>query len=272
MSAALKLAAALWLAVAAAAQASPAPPSRTQAVDALAAANAAARQRPSPDRFQGARAIYSFMPGAIYELITQPGFISTILLEPGETLHDIAAGDTSRWTVTEARAEGDVAGRTIVMVKPRAANLRTNIILITSRRTYAIEAVSQTGKAYSSEIAWTYAGLPRAEAPNKATPAETRYRIRAVRGPKPAWMPTRVYDDGRQTWIEFTPTAAQTELPPVFVLTAQGTELANYRLVDGRYRIDRIFDRAELRLGDRAPVVVRIERVAPRTVVHGGRP
>jgi type IV secretion system protein TrbG len=272
MRAASLFVATLWLAFATIAQASPAPRIRTDAIEALAAANAAARQRPTPDRFQGARAIYAFMPGAIYELITQPGFISTILLEPGETLHDIAAGDTSRWTVTEARAEGDVAGRTIVMVKPRAAGLRTNIILITSRRTYAIEAVSQTGRAYSSEIAWTYAAPAPAAAAEKSSILTTRYRIRAVRSAPPRWMPTQVFDDGRQSWIEFPPGAAQTELPPLFVLTPQGAELANYRLVDGRYRIDRIFDRAELRLGGRAPVVVRIERITPRAAVRGGRP
>ncbi len=76
-------------------------------VQTLAAANGAARQRPTADAFDAARHVYRYQPGAIYELYTNPNFISTILLEPGETLNDIAAGDTSRWMVTETTAETD---------------------------------------------------------------------------------------------------------------------------------------------------------------------
>ena len=49
----------------------------------------------------------------------------------------------------------------------------------------------------------------------------------------------------------------------------------NYRVQGRRYMVDRIFDVAELRLGTRAPNIVRIEREgAPqrRTARPGGRP
>ena len=55
-------------------------------MDLLAAANVAARQRPDRQSFAQARQIYTYASGAIYELYTNPNFISTILLEPGETL------------------------------------------------------------------------------------------------------------------------------------------------------------------------------------------
>src|SRR5690606_37842450 len=95
-----------------------------------------------------------------YELYTNPNYVSTILLEPGETLNNIAAGDTSRWMVTQADGETEGEGRTIVLVKPQAAGLRTNVVLITDRRTYLIEAISQSGSAYSAQVAWSY---PQAE-------------------------------------------------------------------------------------------------------------
>ena len=66
------------------------------AVDTLENVNAAARQRPGGGRFMAARQIYVYAPGAIYELYASPSFVSTILLEPGESLNDAAAGDTSR--------------------------------------------------------------------------------------------------------------------------------------------------------------------------------
>lgn len=227
-------------------------------VELLAAANGAARQRPDRESFAQARQIYTYAPGAIYELYANPNFISAILLEPGETLNDVAAGDTARWMVTEAQAEAEVDGRTIVLVKPQAANLRTNIVLVTSRRTYTIEAVAQSGQTYSTEIAWCY---PERAAPSaNVNDLNFSYRIRTTRGSRPVWLPTRVFDDGRRTWIEMPQQASSTDLPPLFVITGEGVELVNYRLQGDRYMVDRVFDIAELRLGTRSPIIVRLER------------
>jgi type IV secretion system protein VirB9 len=235
----------------------------------LLAANAAARQRPSTEAFDGARQIYAYEPGALYELYANPNYISTILLEPGETLIDIAAGDTARWMVTETAAETQAEGRTIVLVKPQTRGLRTNIVLITDRRTYLIEAISQTGEAYAAQIAWTYPRETLTQAPVIAIDRiNLDYRIRTIRGRAPVWTPVRVFDDGRRTWIEFAPEVAAADMPPLFVMTGEGAEIANYRVAGRRYMVDRLFDAAELRLGVRAPVVVRIERISalpPRT-------
>jgi P-type conjugative transfer protein TrbG len=228
---------------------------------ALASANDASRQRPSRQSFQEARYIYSYEPGAIYELYTNPNYVSTILLETGETLNNIAAGDTSRWMVTQAEGETDSEGRTIVLVKPQAANLRTNIVLITDRRTYLVEAISQTGAVYSAQVAWRYPlNTEVSPAPSAVANLNFDYRVRTVRGRAPVWAPSRVFDDGHQTWVEFGPGVAASDMPPLFVITPDGAELVNYRVQGQRYMVDRIFDIAELRLGTRAPIVVRIER------------
>jgi type IV secretion system protein VirB9 len=224
----------------------------------LAAANGAARQRPEARGFAQARQIYTYAPGAIYELHANPNFITAIFLEPGEALNDVAAGDTARWLVTEAEAEAEVDGRTVVLVKPQAANLRTNIVLVTNRRTYVIEAVAQAGRAYAAEIAWCYP--ERAASRANVSDLNFSYRVRTMRGRAPAWLPTRVFDDGRRTWIEMASQTAALELPPLFLVTGEGVELVNYRVQGDRYMVDRIFDVAELRLGTRKPVVVRIER------------
>jgi len=248
-------------------------------VEILAAANDASRQRPTREGFESARHVYAYAPGAIYELYTNPNYVSTILLEPGETLNSIAAGDTSRWMVTQADAETEGDGRTVVLVKPQAPNLRTNVVLITDRRTYLIEAISQNGSAYSAQVAWSY---PPSDATQESTTPIDRlnlnYRIRTVRGSRPVWSPTRVFDDGRRTWIEFDVRVSAADLPPLFVITGEGAELVNYRVLAGpngqRYEIDRIFDVAELRLGTRAQIIVRVERnpvsLAPRR--RSGRP
>lgn len=236
-------------------------------VQILAAANVAARQRPGRDGFSAARHVYSYAEGALYELYTSPNFISTVLLEPGEHLIEIAAGDTARWMVSQATTESEREERTIVLIKPQAAQLRTNVVLITDRRTYLIEAISQAGEAYSAQVAWAYPSenIPRL-APATTQAHRDDYRVRAVRGRRPAWTPIRVHDDGARTWIEFPRVAAALDLPPLFVITPEGAEIVNYRVERGaegpRYEIDRVFDVAELRLGARAPTIVRIERMS----------
>ncbi len=233
-------------------------------------ANGAARQRPDRSGFEAARYVYTYAPGALYELYTNPDFISTILLEEGETLQDVAAGDTSRWLVTETTTDGASAPRTIVLVKPQAANLRTNIVLVTDRRTYLVEAMSQASEAYSAQIAWCYPRDPGAEGLQTASIGALNfdYRVRVTRGRRPAWAPVRVFDDGRRTWIEFSGATEAADLPPLFVITSEGVELSNYRIDGRRYMVDRVFDIAELRLGARSPIIVRIERLSvppPRT-------
>lgn len=249
-------------------------------VETLAAANSAARQSPTRDGFVQARHVYAYQAGAIYEVYAHPSYVSMVLLEPGEALTDIAAGDTSRWMVTQAESETAEDPRTVVLVKPNASGLRTNIVLITDRRTYLIEAIAQSGSAYSAQIAWSY---PRSETTAPVALLDSinlNYRIRTTRGARPAWVPMRVYDDGRRTWIEFPPDVDAHDLPPLFAVTGEGAELVNYRTLQGpsgqRYMIDRIFDIAELRLGTRSATIVRIERnpvdrVRTRSR-HGARP
>jgi type IV secretion system protein VirB9 len=239
-------------------------------------ANGAARQRPEREGFSTARYIYTYAPGALYELYANPSFISTILLEEGETLEDVAAGDTSRWQLSETTTEGSEGARTIVLVKPNATGLRTNIVLVTDRRTYLVEAVSHAGEAYSAQIAWCYPRSISDRTPyTSAGVFNFDYHVRITRGARPVWAPVRVFDDGRRTWIEFDADTEAADLPPFFVITPEGAELTNYRIDGRRYMVDRIFDAAELRLGVRAPVVVRIERTTsrpPARRIRRGRP
>lgn len=224
-------------------------------------ANGRARQRPDSEGFEAARYVYTYAPGALYELYANPAFISTILLEEGEALVDVAAGDTARWMVTQTTSQGDWAPRTLVLVKPQAPGLRTNIVLVTDRRTYMVEAVSHAREAYSAQIAWCYLqGGALAATRAALSDLNFAYHVRVVRGRRPPWTPARVFDDGARTWIEFDPSVEAGDLPPLFVVTPESAELTNYRFDGRRYMIDRVFERAELRLGLGAPTIVRIER------------
>ncbi|MFZ4072077.1 MAG: TrbG/VirB9 family P-type conjugative transfer protein [Caulobacterales bacterium] len=251
------------------------PPTPQQA---LAAANRAARQTPAAAEFVDATLFYAYEAGALYELHTTPAFISTILLQPGETLIDIAAGDTTRWMVSNTVSGAGEDSRTLVMVKPQATGLRTNIVLVTNRRAYLIEAVSAAGDGYSAQVAWRYPAPPAPpmlDAPDPVPRAiNDAYRIRPPRSGinghgAPPWTPVRVFDDGFRTWIEFPADIAASDMPPLFVRTGEGAELVNYRVQGARYIVDRVFDVAELRLGRADPIVVRIERRPPSRTPRG---
>jgi type IV secretion system protein VirB9 len=70
----------------------------------------------------------------------------------------------------------------------------------------------------------------------------------------------RAFDDGRRVFIQMPENLNATDAPPLFVIGESGPELVNYRVRGRFYVVDRMFDRAEMRLGDRHQRVVRIDR------------
>ena len=249
-----------------------APPQRARRavapISALTSANADARRRPDPDAFVDATQVYDYAPGALYEVYAAPGYLSTILLEPGEAIVTVAAGDTTRWMVEETTS-GDLADpRTMLLIKPTRAGIRTNIVLATDRRTYLIEAIAVQGSAYSAQTAWRYPDEAARRAGSIGGVAleelNFRYHIETVRGRAPHWRPVRVFDDGRRTYVEFPLDIATSEAPPLFLRDGADVALVNYRVAGNRYVIDRLFDVAELRLGGQGQTIVRISRERPR--------
>lgn len=215
---------------------------------------------------------YSFNDGTIYPVRTAPGRVTDIALQPGEVLGAVASGDTARWIVGDTTSGSGETLRAHVLVKPFATGLSTNLIITTDRRVYHLTVSSGSRDAMSS-VAWTYPrdalmALQRArETKELATPVASGVRVEqlrfdyAISGDRPSWRPIRAFDDGRQTFIEFPPTFAVGEAPPLFLVGAQGeAQLVNYRLSGRHYVVDRLFDVAELRLGTRKQQIVRITR------------
>ena len=84
----------------------------------------------------------------------------------------------------------------------------------------------------------------------------------AIKGDTPNWRPTRVFDDGQKIYIEFPGNLAVSEAPPLFITDGDDKigRLVNYRVKGEFYIVDRLFDFAELRLGEKDQTIVRIER------------
>lgn len=235
-------------------------------------ANAEARVAPTREAYVNAIQVWPFTDGALYQVYAAPGRVTVIALQPGEELVTVAAGDTVRWIVGDTSSGTGDALRVNVMVKPIRSNLKTNLVITTSRRTYLIELTS-TEKAWMASVSWDYpkdrmlALQRQAQSAQATAPVETglplekiRFRY-AVSGSNAPWKPLRAFDDGEKVYIQFPAGIAQGELPPLFVMGAQGEgQLVNYRFRTPYYIVDRLFGAAELRLGGDKGDVVRIER------------
>ena len=246
----------------------------------ISAANAAARVQPVRDGFLNAIQQYAFSEGALYQVYTALGQVTDIALQEGEQLvgsGPVAAGDTVRWIIGDTTSGTGPDARVHILVKPTRANLATNLVINTDRRTYHLELRS-TASTYMASLSWTYPqdeliALRGRNARAQATaPIAGGINVAALnfgyamKGDKANWRPLRVFDDGAQVFIEFPDTIDRDELPPLFVLGASGqAELVNYRYKDRFMIVDRLFDAAELRVGDRhSSQVVKIQRRSVR--------
>ncbi|MCR4269498.1 TrbG/VirB9 family P-type conjugative transfer protein, partial [Nitratireductor sp. ZSWI3] len=84
-------------------------------------ANAAARVEPRREGYYNAIQIYPWSEGALYQVYAAVGQITTIALEPGESLTGagpIAAGDTARWIIGDTASGSGTTRRVHVLVKP----------------------------------------------------------------------------------------------------------------------------------------------------------
>ena len=238
-----------------------------------------ARVEPVGGDYLGALQVYPFKRGSVFQVYTVPEQVTDIALEPGEELISVSAGDTSRWMVGDTRSGAGANVQAHILVKPLQADISTNLVVLTSKRTYYMELHARES-GYMAGVSWSYSdglrpanefGLMRVSA--KPVPQlrgisgsgyETVPDIEAlnfsykIKGDHPDWRPVRAFDDGRKVYIQFPLTIGRSEAPPLFVKSGGETALVNYRVKGRYYVVDRLFEEAELRLGEKDQQVVRI--------------
>ncbi len=238
------------------------------------AANRAAALEPVPDGYVNAVQVYPFTEGALYRLYAAPEKVSDIALEAGEKLTAVSAGDTVRWIVGDTASGAGDGAQVHILVKPTAADLKTNLVITTNRRVYHLELES-TQQSYMAALSWRYpqdqlialkgrnaqateAAVQIADSGVSLEQLRFRYEIT---GDRPPWRPKLVFDDTHKVYIEFPERLDQGEAPPLFIVGQEGdAELVNYRVRGRYYIVDRMFGAAELRLGREPQQVVRISR------------
>lgn len=78
---------------------------------------------------------YIYNPNEVYLLVLHFGYQSHIEFAKGEEIQTISLGDSYAWKITP------LANR--LFIKPLEKNMRTNMTIITNKRTYQFDIVSQ---------------------------------------------------------------------------------------------------------------------------------
>lgn len=235
-------------------------------------ANTGAKQEPDEAGFINSNMIFDWDPSVLYQVYCAPNRVSLVSFEPGEKILEVHAGDKVRWAIGSSISGESQSHLTL---KPFRPGISTNILVMTDRRVYNIESRSIEKEAgYMANVSWRYSdkeslvmkpgqGLANTENPLsdlKSETLNTNYVFVTKR--EPSWMPVRVFDDGQKTFIEFPKAIAAHQAPGLFVLSDSAErELVNYRVFDRFYVIDRLIERAELRVGDKRAESVGIERI-----------
>lgn len=235
-------------------------------------------QKPTAARNRGSATVYSFSQGSIYVVYAGLNRVTDVMLQPGEKLpngaQSFVAGDTDRWIVTPITSGDGESTQTHLIIKPLDDGITTNLVIATDRRVYILDLRS-VDDWYMPGVSWSYpeeamkAFAMQAQQTQKVSTTTASIAVSAedldfdykVKHPQ-AWAPEQVFNDGTHTYLRMPKSVKSGEAPVLFVIENKQPIYVNYRVKatsgDGGplYEVDRIFDRAELRVGTGKPVQI----------------
>ena len=118
-------------------------------------ANREAVVKPKSDNYLNAIQLYPYAEGSLYQVYASPSQVTDIALEEGEGLITVSAGDTQRWTVGDTVSGSGQNEQVHILVKPMEANLSTNAIITSTKRTYYLDLKS-FADTYMAAVSWRY--------------------------------------------------------------------------------------------------------------------
>jgi len=252
----------------------PKPVAPSNPAEVIAAANRAASSSPTSRGYFNAIQQYTYVPGQTYQVYCALSHTTDIALQPGEKHIDpLVVGDSFRWKVGTTKSVVGGVEQEHVTVKVLQPRLSTNLTVHTNRRTYFLELHSYEDETYMVGVEWLYADdltqqvekaheqVRRERSAITLNPAALNFHYAAeILQGNPDWVPRQVFDDGLKTYIRFPPHMASREVPVLFVVRDGELQLLNYYAKGEFYVADRVFNQAELRVGQKRQEIVRIER------------
>jgi type IV secretion system protein VirB9 len=203
------------------------------------------------------------------KIVCRPMYVTDIILQQGETVTGVHPGDPIRWTFVPSVSGAGENAQTHVLIKPLAADISTNLIVNTDRRTYQLDLIS-SARNFVPSVSFSYPSdslkewsvflaEKKKERESNVTLAsgysinpEDLHLDYEVRGSdRLRWKPQRVWDDGVKTYIQFKKgsTRKSVEAPILVVYEHKKEVLVNYRAASDMYIVDRVFDKGALIVG-----------------------
>ena len=198
------------------------------------------------------------------------GYQSMIEFGQGESIENVAVGDSAAWQVTPNKRAN------LLFLKPLMAKAKTNMTVITDQRTYLFDlSVASSGNAAMYNLRFTYGPKPAAQPQKRlaypsllasappaapaAAPPKLNYDWKR-KGDKEI-IPARYYDDGRALYLQWQAGAA---IPALYERDEKGREgLINYRSQGQFIVVDQMPETLVMRLGKKTAVL--INRHPPKT-------
>ncbi len=216
-----------------------------------------------PSDYSHAARIYDYDADQVYEVYCQILRTTDIHLQPGEIVIDSPfVSDTERWIIGAGVHQQNNSVVQHIYVKPKQSGLDATLIINTNMRVYHVVLKSYTN-VYMPIVKWRYHnhGLPQVFAKDITKEIKVAaemdtidprflsfdYKITFNVFKKPKWLPTRVYDEGKKTYITFDEQVLQMELPGIF---ENRNDVVNYRVQGNVIVIDKLIERITVKYKD----------------------
>jgi P-type conjugative transfer protein TrbG len=226
--------------------------------------------------------IYPYDEGPQPVLDCAPLRTTDIQLQPGETITDVAMGDTERWMATPASSGDPRNPVPHLAVKPQAAGIATNLTIYTTKHIYHLllrsrgRAMQEVEFYYPDEVlaamkeadaaaAKDVSAVDRSGDDNAGVvkiaaidPAQLNFSYK-IDGANVPFRLVRAFDDGSHVYIQMAPGMKTGDAPALLIAAGGGTQMVNYRVEGNYYVVDRLFNQAILvsgvgRLQDRVTI------------------
>lgn len=215
---------------------------------------------------EGVQTVFTYDEDSMYSIYCRVNYLTTIMLQPGETITFIGGGDTGRWRRATATTGSSDGTREVIYIKPTSVGLKTNLVINTNKRSYQINLISDKA-LYNPLIKWQYPQdefiaqvnaqklLAEREANQEVIedPTELYYRY-TISTDKYDFTPEQVFNDSKKTYIMLRENLQ--EMPSLYIKDGKKLLLVNYRVKGNFLVVDRLFDEAELRI-DKKKIIIR---------------
>jgi type IV secretion system protein VirB9 len=207
----------------------------------------------------------NYDPNEIVKIFGKAGIQSTIEFDSDERIENVAVGDSSAWQITPNRRAS------LLFVKPLNSHSRTNMTVVTDKRTYMFDLVAG-GKEAAAMYALKFS-YPNEKKPEPPKPAQQQVVNPTQQAAMTAerlhfdWntkgngklLPARVFDDGSSVYLAWKGDAP---LPAILTQSEDRKEgPVNYRMSGEYIVISPVPQNLVLRYGNRVAVLWPSRRI-----------